>query len=187
MTGTEDAGASTATGSKNGCPPAPTATNAPTALASATDRKENPLGLNHKQAEFYAPQLHHYTKPLDPRLTIGGIINELKAVPNDDPVVIMAAAWATVRKMRAGEYRAFSKLGEEVVNQYPPTDAPAPASSQASYRPYQAQASHQPVSPRLEPECPKHPGQRQTNCGGCKADKLAGEPAYYPTLHTQAA
>ena len=138
------------------------------------------MGLNHKQAEFYAPQLHHYTKALDLRLTIGGIINELKAVPNDDPVVIMAAAWATVRKMRAGEYRAFSKLGEEIVNQYlPTTPAPAP---QASYRPYTQGTSHQPVNPRLEPECPTHPGQRAANCGGCRADQLAADPAEYPTL-----
>lgn len=140
------------------------------------------MGLNHKQAEFYAPQLHHYTKALDPRLTIGGIINELKTIPNDDPVVIMAAAWATVRKMRSGEYRAFSKLGEEIVNQYLPT-SPAPASApQSSYRPYQQSTAHQPVNPRLEPECPTHPGQRAANCGGCRADRLAGTPAEYPAL-----
>lgn len=140
------------------------------------------MGLNHKQAEFYAPQLHHYTKTLDPRLTIGGIINELKNVPNDDPVVIMAAAWATVRKMRSGEYRAFSKIGEEIINQYlPAAPAPTPA-PQASYRPYTQSASHQPVNPRFEPECPAHPGQRQANCGGCRADRLAGNPAEYPAL-----
>lgn len=138
------------------------------------------MGLNHKQAEFYAPQLHHYIKALDPRLSIGGIINELKTVPNDDPVVIMAAAWATVRKMRSGEYRAFSKLGEEIVNQYLPT-APAPA-PQASYQPYTQGTSRQPVNPRFEPECPTHPGQRAANCGGCRADQLAGNPAEYPTL-----
>lgn len=140
------------------------------------------MGLKHKQAEFYAPQLHHYTKPLDPRLTIGGIINELKTVPHDDPVVIMAAAWATVRKMRSGEYRAFSKIGEEIINQYlPTTPAPTPVPQAASYRPHQTQ-SNQPLNPRFEPECPNHLGQRQTNCGGCRADLLAGDPAEYPAL-----
>ncbi|MFW0120308.1 hypothetical protein ACN08Y_10380 [Rothia sp. P5764] len=137
------------------------------------------VGLNHKQAEFYAPQIHHYTKAVEPRLEIGGIINELKNVPNDDPVVILAAAWATVRKMRSGEYRAFSKLGEEIVNQYLPTETPAPA---PAIRPYDTPGNHQPVNPRLEPECPKHTGQRATNCGGCRADQLATNPTEYPEL-----
>lgn len=141
------------------------------------------MGLTHKQAEFYAPQLHHYTKPIDPRLTIGGIINELKTVPNDDPVVIMAAAWATVRKMRSGEYRAFSKLGEEVVNQYLPTGPASVPAPQVSYRPYTQGASHQPVNPRYEAECPEHPGQRAgEKCGGCRSERIGLPPAEYPAL-----
>lgn len=138
------------------------------------------MGLNHKQAEFYAPQLHHYTKSVEPRLTVGGVISELKNVPNDDPVAIMAAAWSTVRKMRSGEYRAFSKLGDELVKQYLPAESPAPVLP--AVRPYQRGSSHQPINPRVDAECPEHEGQWAANCGPCRVAGLVVESPEYPSL-----
>lgn len=134
------------------------------------------MGLNRKQAEFYAQQLHHYTKTIEPRLTIGGIITELERVPSDDPVAVLAAAWATVRKMRVGEYRAFSKIGAELVAQAMPSMPPAPpvqVPPVAQFR--RPDQSAVPFNPRLEAECPHHTAQRRVGCPGCKADWLAGE------------
>lgn len=131
------------------------------------------MGLNHKQAEFYAPQLHHYTKAVEPRLTVGGIINELKTVLCDDPVVILAAAWGTVAKMRRGEYRAFSKLGEEVVNHFL-GGQPAPVTPTPQFKPLAPPVS-QPFNPRREAQCEWHPEAAGRNCSACRAEWLAGD------------
>ena len=131
------------------------------------------MGLNHKQAEFYAPQLHHYTKTVEPRLTVGGIINELKNVLCDDPVVILAAAWATVAKMRRGEYQAFSKLGEEVVNHFL-SGQPTPADPTPQFKPLN-QPAPQPFNPRREARCEWHPESARRNCSACRAEWLAGD------------
>lgn len=144
--------------------------------------------MNHEQAVYIAKQLERFLEGTTANIGAGGIITELRKA-GGEPLDIITAAWATVRKIKSGKYKTFqmihNEIAEMLISDYAPatTAATSPASApQASYRPYTQGTSHQPVNPRLEPECPTHPGQRATNCGGCRADQLAAEPAEYPTL-----
>lgn len=142
------------------------------------------MGLTHTQAQAHAPAMAYYIQRVDPKLTIGGVIDQLKKAPGDDSLAIVTAAWQVIRRMHKGEKIAFSQLTQQVMELHVSEaygNHPAPASAPV-IRPYQQSTSHQPVNPRLEPECPTHPGQRQTNCGGCRADQLAANPTEYPEL-----
>lgn len=147
------------------------------------------MGLTHTQAQAHAPAMTYYLQQVDPKLTIGGVIDQLKKAPGEDSLAIITAAWQVIRRMHKGEKIGFSQLTQQVMELHvaeaygnqPPAPSPAPV-PQASHRPYTQSTSHQPVNPRYEAECPTHPGQRQANCGGCRADQLAAHPAEYPTL-----
>lgn len=141
--------------------------------------------MNHEQAVYIAKQLERFLEGTTANIGVGGIITELRKA-GGEPLDIITAAWATVRKIKSGKYKTFqmihNEIAEMLISDYAPaTTTPSPV-PQASYRPYQQSTAHQPVNPRLEPECPTHPGQRAANCGGCRADRLAGTPAEYPAL-----
>lgn len=146
------------------------------------------MGLTHTQAQAHAPAMTYYLQQVDPKLTIGGVIDQLKKAPGEDSLAIITAAWQVIRRMHKGEKIGFSQLTQQVMELHVAEaygNQPATPAPQASCRPYTQSTSHQPVNPRFEPECPTHPGQRQANCGGCRADRLASTPAEYPALRTQ--
>lgn len=144
--------------------------------------------MNHEQAVYIAKQLERFLEGTTANIGAGGIITELRKA-GGEPLDIITAAWVTVRKIKSGKYKTFqmihNEIAEMLISDYAPattTPAPTPA-PQASYQPYTQSTSHQPINPRLEPECPEHPGQRAgEKCGGCRANRLAVAPAEYPAL-----
>lgn len=140
--------------------------------------------MNQMQATYIAKQLEKFLATTPANIGVGGIITELQKT-QADPLDVITAAWSTVRKIRAGKYRVFSmihaELAEMLVSEivWGPVSAPAPV---AEFKPVSSSWSHQPVNPRLEAECATHPGGLASNCAGCRADALAGAPAYYQDL-----
>ncbi len=118
--------------------------------------------------------LKHHRPDLNTNTAV--IAAELAKSPTSHPVT-MQAAWKLAGDLaaRTGTHKTFKGLTEIatslVIAAHQPAPPP-PSAPQPAYRPTRVQ----PINPRLEPECPKHPGQRATNCGGCRADQLAGEP-----------
>lgn len=136
--------------------------------------------MNHEQAVYIAKQLEQFLQGTTTNIGAGGIITELRKA-GGEPLDIITAAWATVRKIKTGKYKTFQMIHNEIAEMLiadctpttpAPAPAPAPSAPSPTYRPTRAQ----PINPRYETECPTHPGQRQANCGGCRADQLAGEP-----------
>lgn len=140
--------------------------------------------MNQMQATYIAKQLEKFLATTPANIGVGGIITELQKT-QADPLDVITAAWSTVRKIRAGKYRVFSMIHAELAEMlaseidWGPVSAPAPV---AEFKRVSSSWSHQPVNPRLEAECKKHPGGLASNCAGCRADQLAGEAAYYQDL-----
>lgn len=132
--------------------------------------------MNRPMAEMLAAPvasfLRHHRPDLD--TTIAVIAAELAKSPTEHAVT-MQAAWKLAGDLAAsrGAYKTFAGLTEIATGLVIAANLPAAPAPQASYQPYTQSTRHQPVNPRLEPECPTHPGQRATNCGGCRADMLA--------------
>ena len=145
--------------------------------------------MNRPMAEMLAAPVASFLRHHRPDLntTTAVIAAELTKSPTEHAVT-MQAAWKLAGDLAAsrGAYKTFVGLTEiatglVIAANLPTAPAPVPV-PQASYRPYTQGASHQSVNPRFEAECPTHPGQRAANCGGCRADRLAGNPAEYPAL-----
>ncbi len=146
--------------------------------------------MNRPMAEMLAAPVASFLRHHRPDLnaTTAVIAAEMTKSPTEHAVT-MQAAWKLAGDLAAsrGAHKTFAGLTEiatglVIAAKLPTTLAPAP---QVSYRPYTQGTSHQPINPRLEPECPEHPGQLQANCGGCRANRLAVAPAEYPALRTQ--
>lgn len=132
--------------------------------------------MNHEQAVYIAKQLERFLEGTTANIGVGGIITELRKA-GGEPLDIITAAWATVRKIKSGKYKTFqmihNEIAEMLISDYAPAiTSPAPV-PQASYRHYAQGTSHQPINPRYEMECPKHEGKLASNCGGCRADELS--------------
>ena len=145
--------------------------------------------MNRPMAEMLAAPVASFLRHHRPDLntTTAVIAAELTKSPTEHAVT-MQAAWKLAGDLAAsrGVHKTFVGLTEiatglVIAANLPAAPAPGPV-PQAPYRPYAHGTSHQPVNPRLEPECPEHPGQRAANCGGCRADQLAAAPTEYPTL-----
>lgn len=142
------------------------------------------MGLSMTQARAHAPAMAYYLAQVDPKIHQGTVIDVLTKAPAADPLSLVTAAWIVIWRMREGEKIPFSHVGQQVVELEltgPPKQAPALAPV-AEFKPVSTSWSHQPVNPRLEAECATHPGGLASNCAGCRADQLAGAPAYYQDL-----
>lgn len=146
--------------------------------------------MNRPMAEMLAAPVASFLKHHRPDLntTTAVIAAELAKSPTEHAVT-MQAAWKLAGDLAAsrGAHKTFAGLTEIATGLVIAANLPTtPATVAPTYRPYQQGTSHQPINPRLEPECPEHPGQRAgEKCGGCRADRLSVEPAEYPALRTQ--
>lgn len=59
-------------------------------------------------------------------------------------------------------------------------DAKTPAAIKRKFAPEPPKPDHRWMPPKRDEECPAHPGQRATACGGCRADELAGDTTDRP-------
>lgn len=118
--------------------------------------------MNREQARYLANQLTGFLQGTTSTIGVGGIITELEA-QRADTLAVIAAAWTTVYKIRAGVYQSFAMLAGEVA-----------ALVSAGSTPPSPPAAR-PPAPATSPEpCPAHFWAPANNCGACWSEIKTG-------------